>query len=153
MKRNAIIVLSLVLAAAIISGLVLYGQYGDKKDALSDSEKEISGLNEKIDQLDTDNSALNDQIRKKANLEKKLLKSESALKEELSSLQDQMAKGKSESEKKLRRLEGALEDEKKATKALKAQLSSKEALATELEEKFRNSQSHILSLQDEIAKT
>ena len=72
MKKNAIIVLSLVLAAAIISGLVLYGQYVDKKDALLDSEKEISGLNEKIDQLNTDISARNDQIRKKANLEKKL---------------------------------------------------------------------------------
>jgi peptidoglycan hydrolase CwlO-like protein len=64
MKNIFIIVLSLVLAAAIIFGIVLYGKYADTKDALLTSKEKLSELNEKIIQLDQEISALDDQIEK-----------------------------------------------------------------------------------------
>ena len=44
MKNIFTIVLSLVLAAAIIFGLVLYERYADTKDAFVISEKKLSDL-------------------------------------------------------------------------------------------------------------
>jgi len=66
MRNIAIIVLSMVLAAAIVSGLILYQRHLDTKDALLISEKSLSDLNEKITQLNQETSALQDQIRKNA---------------------------------------------------------------------------------------
>lgn len=51
MKKNAIIVLSLVLAAAIISGLILYGKYADTKEAFLNSEKKLAESNKKVTQF------------------------------------------------------------------------------------------------------
>ena len=66
MKNIAIIVLSVVLAAAIISGLILYQRHLDTKSSLLISKKGLSELNEKVAQLNQETSALQDQIRTNA---------------------------------------------------------------------------------------
>ncbi len=62
MKNLIIIVLVLLSAAAIISGLLFYGKYLDVKDTLSVSNKELLDLNERLAQSNKENSRLNDQI-------------------------------------------------------------------------------------------
>jgi peptidoglycan hydrolase CwlO-like protein len=71
-KDIAIVLLSLVLAAAIISGLILYQRHRDTKDSLLISEENLSGLNENVSQLGQENSALRDQIHKNAKRHKEL---------------------------------------------------------------------------------
>jgi chemotaxis protein MotB len=66
MRNIAIIVLSVALAAAIISGLILYQRHLDTKNSLLISEKSLSELNEKVTQLNKETSALQDQIRTNA---------------------------------------------------------------------------------------
>jgi len=66
MRNIAIIVLSVVLAAAIISGLILYQKHLDTKASLLISKKSLSELNEKIAQLNQETSALHNQIRTNA---------------------------------------------------------------------------------------
>lgn len=64
MKKIAIIVLSVALAAAIVSGLIFHLKYIDTKDALLISENNLSGLHEKLAQLNQETSMLQDQLRK-----------------------------------------------------------------------------------------
>ena len=151
MKNIVTIVLSLVLAAAIIFGLVLYGKYTDTKDALLISEEKLSELDEKVIQLDQETSALHDQIEKDAehfselkNAKVRVVELENAI-----SLKDKVL---SEFEEKLRNLEKQFERGKIANEAFRAELSSKDALAKGLQENFDTSQSRILYLEYEIAK-
>ena len=61
-----VIVLSVALAAAIFSGLILYVKYFDAKGDLLISEKNLSALNEKVIRLNKETSALRDQVHKNA---------------------------------------------------------------------------------------
>ena len=192
MRNIAIIVLSVVLAAAVISGLILYQRHLDTKASLLISKKSLSELNEKVTQLNKEASALQDQIRKNA---KKLMelksakeyisKLENAIKlkdqrlSELSTLQDQIHKNAkklmelksakeyisklenaiklkdqrlSEFKEMLHTLERNLQEERKANEALRAELSSKDSIMTDLQEKLQGSQSHIRYLEEEVAK-
>ena len=56
MKIVAIIVLSLLLAASIISGLILFGQYQNTKYALRLSHNQLVSLNEQVVQLNQETS-------------------------------------------------------------------------------------------------
>ena len=141
MKKIAIVVLSVVLGAAIISGLILYGEYLDTKDALLISEKKIFELNEKVIQLNQGTSAFHDQIRRNAERFKEL---ENAL-----NMKDQTL---SELKEKLQQLERKFEEEKKSKGALKTQLSSKDAMVIGLQKTLKSSQSYIPYLEKEIAK-
>ena len=112
MKNIVTIVLSLVLAAAIIFGLVFYGKYTDTKDALLISEEKLSELNEKVIQLDQEISALDDQIEKNTERFKEL---ENA-KERAVELENAIVvkdKTLSEFEEKLKNLEDQFEEEKR----------------------------------------
>ena len=131
MKKIAIVVLSVVLGAAIISGLILYGEYLDTKDALLISEKKIFELNEKVIQLNQGTSAFHDQIRRNAERFKEL---ENAL-----NMKDQTL---SELKEKLQQLERKFEEEKK----------SKDAMVIGLQKTLKSSQSYIPYLEKEIAK-
>jgi len=131
MKKIAIVVLSVVLGAAIISGLILYGEYLDTKDALLISEKKIFELNEKVIQLNQGTSAFHDQIRRNAERFKEL---ENAL-----NMKDQTL---SELKEKLQQLERKFEKEKK----------SKDAMVIGLQKTLKSSQSYIPYLEKEIAK-
>gem|GEM_PF-549331 len=66
MKRIPTIVLSVLLAAAVISGLVLYGRYQNATDALLSKEKEMISLDERINRLNDEISSLQDSGRKDA---------------------------------------------------------------------------------------
>jgi len=151
MKKNAIIVLSLVLAAAIISGLILYGKYADTKDALVISEKKLSGLNEKINQLDQEKTALHDKIEKDVELFGELENAKKNI-EELENMITVKDQGLSEFEEKIHNLESDFEEVRKANEALFTELSSRNAVAMELKEKLEDSRSRITFLEDEIAK-
>jgi len=72
MKTITVIVLALLLVAAIISGFLFYGRYLDMKDALGVSNKELLGLNEKVAQLNEENSRFTDQITENAERMKEL---------------------------------------------------------------------------------
>ena len=51
MKNIAIVILSVVLAASIISGIALYGQRVDTEKALQVSEKKAADSNDRVGQL------------------------------------------------------------------------------------------------------
>jgi len=151
MKNIFTIVLSLVLAAAIIFGLVLYGKYADTKDALLISKEKLSELNEKIIQLDQETSALNDQIEKNTERFKELENAkERAV--ELENAINVKNQGLLSFEEKLHDLGKQFEEEKKAKATLETELSYRDATTAELQEKLKGSQSRILYLEGEIAK-
>lgn len=141
MRNITIIVLSVALAAAIISGLILYQRHLDTKNSLLISEKSLSELNEKVTQLNQETSALQDQIRKNA---KQLMELKSA-KEYISKLENAIKlkdQRLSELKKSIHTLERNLEEERKA----------KDATLTDLQERLQGSQSHIRYLEEEVAK-
>ena len=182
MRIIAIIVLSVLLAAAGISGLILYQKHLETKDSLLISKKNLSELNEKVTQLNKEASALQDQIRTNAKQlmgskgsEKRILELENAIKmkdqrlSELSALQDQIRTHT----KQLMELESANEDISKLENAIKMKdqrLSElkknihtlgrnlqeerkvKDAVLTDLQEMLQDSQSHIRYLEEEVAK-
>ena len=151
MRNIAIIVLSVILAAAIISGSILYRDYTDTKDTLLISEKNLSDLNEKLTQLNQETSVLQDQVRKNAQALKEL-ESANELISELESAINVKDQRLSEFGETLRTLQGELEEEKKTKEAFWTELVSKNAIITELQERLQGSQSHTLSLKDEISK-
>ena len=118
MKNIATILLSLVLAAAIIFGLIFYVKYSDTKDSLVMSEKKLSESNEKIVQLNQEITVLQDQIEKST-------KERTAEFENMITMKDQKL---SEFEGKIRNLESKFEEGRKANEALSTELSSKDAL-------------------------
>ena len=132
MKNIVTIVLSLVLAAAIIFGLVLYGKYADTKDALLISEEKMSELNEKVIQFDQETSALHDQIEKDAEYLSELKKTKVRV-EELENATSLKDKALSEFEEKLQNLEKQFKEGKIAKEALRAELSAKDDLTKGLQ--------------------
>jgi len=141
MRNIAIIVLSVALAAAIISGLILYQRHLDTKNSLLISKKSLSELNEKVTQLNQETSALQDQIRKNA---KQLMELKSA-KEYISKLENAIKlkdQRLSELKENIHTLERSLQEERKA----------KDATLTDLQERLQGSQSHIRYLEEEVAK-
>ena len=79
MRKVTIIVLSLLLAAAIISGIIIYKQYSNSRNALMAAEKEVSALTGKVNQLNQDKAVLEDRIRDAAERFEALKKVESEL--------------------------------------------------------------------------
>jgi len=141
MRNITIIVLSVVLAAAIISGLILYQRHLDTKASLLISKKSLSELNEKVAQLNQETSALQDQIRINAKqvMELKSAKESIAKLENTIKMKDQRL---SELKENIHTLERDLEEERR----------SKDAILTDLQERLQGSQSHIRYLEEEVAK-
>ncbi len=151
MKKNAIIVLSLVLAAAIISGLILYGKYADTKEAFLNSEKKLAESNKKVTQFNQEISKLHDQIETNVELFREL----KSAKGHISELENTISvknQGLLSFEERLHNLGKQFEEEKKTKAALETELSYRDTATTELQEKLKSSQSRILYLEDEIAK-
>jgi len=151
MKKNAIIVLSLVLAAAIISGLILYGKYADTKEAFLNSEKKLAESNKKVTQFNQEISKLHDQIEKNVELLRELKSAKGRI-SELENTISVKNQGLLSFEEKLHNLGKQFEEEKKTKAALEAELSYRDTATTELQEKLKSSQSRILYLDGEIAK-
>jgi chemotaxis protein MotB len=132
MKNIVIIVLSVVLAAAIIFGLILYQRHLDTKANLLISKKALSELNEKVTQLNQEASALHNQIQKSA--QESIATLENTIK-----MKDQRL---SQFKEKIHTLEQGLAEEKK----------SKDAILTDFQERLEGSQSHIRYLEEDTAK-
>jgi len=141
MKNITIIVLSVALAAAIISGLILYQRHLDTKASLLISEKSLSELHEKVTQLNQETSALHNQIRTNAKqvMELKSAKESIAKLENTIKMKDQRL---SELKENIHTLERDLEEERK----------TKDAVLTDLQERLQGSQSHIRYLEEEVAR-
>jgi chemotaxis protein MotB len=141
MKNITIIILSVVLAAAIISGLILYQRHLDTKASLLISKKGLSELNEKVAQLNQEASALHNQIRINAKqlMELKSAKESIAKLENTIKMKDQRL---SELKENIHTLERDLEEERR----------SKDAILKDLQERLQGSQSHIRYLEEEVAK-
>ncbi len=176
MRNIGIIGLSVVLAAAIISGLLLYGRFQNTRDELLISEKKISELNEKLTNLNRENSTLQDQIRRNAEdlgelkrararmskLEERIESSQSHIRY----LEEEIARAEYETEGLHRELSAlkaasATAESKMAhmKSSYEAQISehrnkfeSARAHISELEEGLRGSQSRIRSLERQIAE-
>ena len=151
MKTVAGIVLAVLLVAAIIFGAIIHGKYSDTKEALLISENNSSELNEKVTQLTEGVSSLEKKIHERegglkelANAQKRVSKLEDALK-----AKDQRL---AEFQEELSLVKGDLEKERKAEEALRTELTAKETVAVELQEKLRVSESRILSLEQENAR-
>lgn len=122
MRNIAIIVLSVVLAAAIISGLILYQRHLDTKASLLISEKNLSELNEKVAQLNQETSALQDQIRTNAKQLMELKSSKkriSELENEITMKDQRLSELKDENKKGLMELKSAKESIAKLENAIK----------------------------------
>ena len=162
MRNIAIVVLSVVSAAAIIFGSVLYKKQLDARDALLVSEKSVSDLNKKVAQLTKKASTLQDQIRNK---NKQLVKLGNTLKVkdqrlvELPALQDKIRN----KNKQLVKLEDIIkakdqmiselkEDIYTLEKNLQEERKAKDAIFTDLQERLQGSQSHTRYLEEEVAK-
>lgn len=142
MKTITVIVLALLLVAAIISGFLFYGRYLDMKDALGVSNKELLVLNEKVAQLNEENSRLTDQIAENAERMKEL---GNAIR-----LKDQALSGL---DGKIRELEEGSEEERKIGESLRRELSSKDAMVAVLEEKLKGEKSMAKARIEELKST
>ncbi len=121
------IVLSVLLAVAIVSGVIIYQRYADKKDAILSSEKKVSSLEEKVAQLSKESAALRDQIQKDA--------------KKLAEFQEKFETIKRESE-----------EQNKTTAALQDRVVSGEFLLKEIKVELQTATSHAATLKDEMAK-
>ena len=151
MKTVAGIVLAVLLVAAIIFGVVIHAKYSDTRESLLISEKNSSALNEKVALITEEVSSLSEKLREREgvlteleNAQKRISKLEDALK-----VNDQRV---ADLQEELRLVKGDLEKERKAEEALRAELNAKESVAAELQEKLRDSESRILSLEQENAR-
>jgi len=132
MRNIAIIILSVVLAAAIISGLILYQRHLDTKASLIKSEKSLVDLNEKVAQLNKEISALHNQIQK-------------SVQESIDTLENTIKnknKRLSQLKEKIHTLAQGLEKEKKA----------KDKILTDFQERLQGSQSRIHYLEADATK-
>lgn len=151
MRNIAIIILSVVLAAAIIFGIIFYQRHHDTRDALQISEKKLAEAGETLSKLNQENLSLRDQIRKNAEHLQELKNAQARISEleNAITMKDQALSGFNET---IRMLKRDLTEESKTKEALRTELASKDAMITELQEKFQPTQSHILNLEQEIAK-
>ena len=163
MRNIAIIVLSVVLAVAIVSGLILHRKYLDTKDALLISEKSVLDLNERVTQLSRETSALHDQIRKNAerfmelkSAKERISELENAIKmkdQTLTEFKDEIAKDKSEIEGLQRQLL-VLKGQQAIAETKKGQLKSTyEALISDLKKQIENQEVTIKAFQEKISIT
>ena len=178
MRKIAIIVLSVVLAAAIISSLTLYWKHVHTKDALLISEKKLFNLSEKVLQLNQEASELEKAIKVKdqrlSEIKEKLHTSERDLEEEkkikdamvielqerlqgsqthIRYLEEEAAKGHNEIQE-LQRQVIDLKGQKALTEAKKGQLKSTyEALISDLKKQIENQEVTIKAFKEKISVT
>ena len=145
------IVLSVLLAVAIVSGIIIYQRYADKKDAILSSEKKVSSMEEKVAELSKENAAFREQIQMDAEKFEELQDVEkriSKLKDALNAKNEELA----EFQEKFETIKRESEEQKKTTAALQDRVSSKESLLKGIKVEFQTATSQAASLKDEMAK-
>lgn len=142
MKNAAIILLSVLLAAALISILILYRHYIDTKDEFLINKEKLSDLNEEIIQLKQKNPELNDQVRENINNLNELKVAKTRI-SELEDIINTKNNAISDFEEKFRSLESDLQGKVKGVEKLETEISSKNSIVTELQERFKSALSRI----------
>ena len=145
MRTIAIVVLSVILAAALVSGIVLYQRHRDTRDDLLMSERRAADLEVKVSQLNRKTSALHDRLKESFEQIQGLERAQTRISE----LEQAIA----EKEKTILTLQKDLEQEGNANEHLTSELASKETSLTELQEQLQGAHSHIHSLEGEVADT
>jgi len=136
MKNLTILVLAVLLGAAIISGFVFYEKYGDVKDALEDSNRQLLVRNETLAQLNEERTALYGKIQKNAGQLEELENANLRI----SQLEDGIKvkdQALSRSHEKIRQMEEELKEAKKIEEAIRKQLSLRHDTITGLEEQLQ----------------
>ena len=140
MKKLTIIVLAVLLGAAIVFGYVFYGKHRDVKDALEESNRQLSVLNEKVAQLNKERAELYDKIQKNAqelerleNANLRISQFEDAIK-----VKDE---ARSRSDEKIRQMEGELKEAKEIREAIRKELSQRDDEVARLKEQLQEEQS------------
>jgi len=148
MKTAAGIVLAVLLVAAIIFGVAIYGKYSDTKDALLISKENSSELNEKVAQLTDEIASLSEKLREREGRLTELEKDQSRISklEDALRVKDQKI---AELQEELSVVRGDLEKERKAEEGLSAELNARQTMVAELQEELRDSESRILALEQE----
>ena len=140
MKNLTIVVLAVLLGAAIISGYVFYGKYGDVKDALEYSNRQLSVLNEKVAQLNEERAELYDQIQKNAQQLEKLENANLRISqiEDAIKVKDQAL---SRLDEKAHQMEEELKEAKEIQEAIRKELSQRDDRIARLKEQLKEEQS------------
>jgi chemotaxis protein MotB len=123
MKKPVVILLSILLAVAVIILLLGYRQYTDTKDAVLTYERKLFDLDERIIQLNQVNTALREQVR-----------------ESFKHLEE------------LQRAQHRISELENTIESLSNEIASSHAMITELRKQLKDSQFHISQLKDEIQK-
>lgn len=151
MSKTPVIVLSILLAAAIVFSIVFYGQREKSKAALVVSEKKLASLDKQISQLNEEKDALHEQIQK---VEAKLTASTQAEKR-IGELENDLTKkdrSLAELEDKVLVLVGESQEKEKTMQDLRAEALAKNRLVTELRDQLKKGTSRVASLEEQIAK-
>lgn len=154
MKNLTILALAVLLGAAIVFGYVFYGKHRDVKDALEESSRQLSVLNEKVAQLNKERAGLYDKIQKNAQqLEKfenanlripQLIEKLENGKRRISQLEDTIKiknHALSRSDEKIRQMEEELREAKKIREAIRKELSVRDDEVARLKEELQEEQS------------
>ena len=145
------IVLSVLLASAIVLMIIFYQRYGDQKDAILSGGKKLSSLEARVAQLRKENTALHEQIQKdvkKFEEFKNVQKRIQELKDALNAKNKDLA----EFREKFETLKREAEEQKKTAAALRDSVSSKESLLKTMKGELQNATSQAASLKEELAK-
>jgi chemotaxis protein MotB len=123
MKKPVVILLSILLAVAVIGSLLIYQQYSDTKEALLGNERKLSDFNEKIAQLEQKNSALRKRVHEGLKHVEELQRARRRISE----------------------LENSMESHSK-------EMASSDAMVTEIREQLEKSELYVSQLRGEIEK-
>jgi len=145
MRTIAIVVLSVILAAALVSGIVLYQRHRDTRDDLLMSERRAADLEVKVSQLNRKTSTLHDRLKEGSERIQRLERAQTRISE----LEQAIA----EKEKTILTLQKDLEQKGNANEHLTSELASKETSLTELQEQLQGAHSHIHFLEGEVTDT
>jgi chromosome segregation ATPase len=123
MKKPVVILLSILLAIAVIALLLIYRQHRDTKEALLANERKLSDLNGKIAQLQHENSALRERVHEGLKDVEELQRARRRISE----------------------LENSMESHSK-------EMASSDAMVTEIREQLEKSELYVSQLRGEIEK-
>jgi len=148
MTKVPLIILSALLAAAIIFGIVTYRQAQDTKGILQMTKENLSGLNVKLAELKEANSQLKEQLRSETHHSKEFKETLERLKMDLitsekdkKALEDELASGKSTIEV----LQTSKAEDQSRIQVLESALAKGE-------EEFENARAEIAQLEFTIAE-
>jgi len=142
MKNITVLVLSVLLAVAVVVGIIMYQQNLGIKSSLQNSDKKLRDLSENV--IPSRNVMIAKLQEDLKNIEQKVLELENTL-----SMKDEKL---SEAKEKLLVTEGHLEEERKTQEDFSTELSSRDAVIEKLQKDLKGSQSQIELINNKFAR-